>query len=306
MRLRKTVLVVDDERGARVSATMVLRDRYPVVSVANGVEAMELADTYPPATGITNNRMPGMSGLELLAWFRIRYPLLPFIILTGYRTRETIRRAVELRVNFYITKPYDPKTLRAAVDHGIFEDQIHFTPDADGKLLLIWSRLLGFRRVLGQCRQRSSLDWDFMASDLERLRDLLTEAVAGYGPDPESILPSALLRPQSRKGDTQATTSLHLITWISPGFRSTPRARKTEALGAHRMPGVTASQIMATSQVPMLTLTLARRHGPSLTTQSWRAPSSHRPVLRFCPGAPEPRSGSVLPSPLFLIVVLGK
>ncbi|MFM1945648.1 MAG: hypothetical protein RI897_4630 [Verrucomicrobiota bacterium] len=193
MRLRKTVLVVDDERGARVAATMVLRDRYPVVSVANGVEAMELADTYPPALVITNNRMPGMSGLELLAWFRIRYPLLPFIILTGYRTRETIRRAVELRVNFYITKPYDPKTLRAAVDHGIFEDQIHFTPDADGKLLHIWSRLLGFRRVLGQCRQGSSLDWDFMASDLERLRDLLTEAVAGYGPDPESFLSSALL-----------------------------------------------------------------------------------------------------------------
>ncbi|GIX07514.1 MAG: hypothetical protein KatS3mg115_1917 [Candidatus Poribacteria bacterium] len=104
-----TVLVVDDERTQLILLKRLLaRAGYEVQTAEGAEEALQIVQTQPVSVVVTDIRMPGMSGRELLERLRELDPKLPVIIMTAY---PQLRDAVELVAHggafYYIEKPIE-------------------------------------------------------------------------------------------------------------------------------------------------------------------------------------------------------
>ena len=83
------ILVVDDEPGMRTGLAEVLgRQGYAVTAVENAPAALTALEEGGYALVISDMRMPGMSGSELLAAVQARHPALPMVMITAYGTVE--------------------------------------------------------------------------------------------------------------------------------------------------------------------------------------------------------------------------
>lgn len=106
--MAKHILVVDDEEILRTMIRDVLRvEGYNVEMVGSGEAALEHMAMHPVDMVITDNNMPGIQGLELLADVRSRDPKLPVIIMTAYGSIDVSMRAHELGASGYLLKPFD-------------------------------------------------------------------------------------------------------------------------------------------------------------------------------------------------------
>jgi two-component system, response regulator YesN len=109
------LILVEDEvavREAMVREVDWEKHGFRVVEQAeNGKEAMELIDRCVPDVVVTDIRMPFLSGLELAAWLRERYPAVKIIILTGFDEFEYAQKAIKLHVDEYVLKPFSPEEL---------------------------------------------------------------------------------------------------------------------------------------------------------------------------------------------------
>jgi two-component system, sensor histidine kinase and response regulator len=112
---RGTLLIVDDEEGARLSMRVIFKDDYEVLLAPDGASAIELVQKHKVDVAIVDIRMHGMSGVEVLE--RIKYidPTIEVLMITAFETTDTIRQALRLRACDYINKPFDIPALRSAV-----------------------------------------------------------------------------------------------------------------------------------------------------------------------------------------------
>src|SRR5262249_18030563 len=115
-RIKRRVLIVDDEAGVRESLRMVLKDTYDAVAVGSGTEALDTLGTSAFDVVLLDIVMPGMDGLELLEEVRSRYPRVPVIMLTATKTVKTAVGAMKLGAFDYVTKPFDVDELRVILD----------------------------------------------------------------------------------------------------------------------------------------------------------------------------------------------
>ena len=105
------LLVVDDDIQMLSALEAALRRKGHVVETAsNGLEAVAKLDS-PFQAVITDLRMPGMNGLELLASLRRLAPVVPSIMLTAHGSIETYLKACSLGVFEYVNKPVTAQEL---------------------------------------------------------------------------------------------------------------------------------------------------------------------------------------------------
>ncbi len=115
--MKYTVLVVDDEPGQRQFISGSLSRVYETVTAANGLEASQLLSHRSFNLVITDERMPGMSGLDLIRWMRENSPETPVIVLTAYGSVETAVEAIKLGAEEYLIKPLkSPEELRIVAE----------------------------------------------------------------------------------------------------------------------------------------------------------------------------------------------
>jgi len=113
---KANILVVDDEVVVREGVRRILEgDRYNVESCASGRAALDLLQEKDFNMVITDLKMPGMSGLEVLKAIKILQPEIPVIIITGYSTVDTAVDAMKNGAIDYIAKPFSPDQLREKV-----------------------------------------------------------------------------------------------------------------------------------------------------------------------------------------------
>ena len=118
--MRSRILVVDDEPSIRtVLKAHLSRDGHDVSVAADGNEAVHLLSTAPVDLVISDLKMPGMDGLELLAHCVREQPGLPVILITAHGTVDTAVEALKLGAQDFITKPFDLEELRQAVQKGL-------------------------------------------------------------------------------------------------------------------------------------------------------------------------------------------
>src|SRR5471030_3251067 len=84
--LKRTLLIVDDEEGPRQSLRVVFKDEYNLLVANDGARAIELARQNRVDVAITDIRMVGMSGVELLEHLKAVDPAIEVIMLTAYET----------------------------------------------------------------------------------------------------------------------------------------------------------------------------------------------------------------------------
>lgn len=113
---KKRILVVDDELGPRESLRMLFKDEFRVETVKSGEEALAFfRQGTRPDLVILDQKMSRTDGLETLAGIQAIAPGTRVIMLTGYGTPETERKARELGVLLYLTKPFDIFELREII-----------------------------------------------------------------------------------------------------------------------------------------------------------------------------------------------
>jgi two-component system, NtrC family, response regulator HydG len=115
-----TVLVVDDEPRYRALYAQVLSAAgIAVTEAGSAAEAMRLIDAGPPDMVVSDVRMPGASGLELLASARTKAADLPFLLVTAYGDVRDAVAALKLGAVDYLAKPVDLDELLACVQDAL-------------------------------------------------------------------------------------------------------------------------------------------------------------------------------------------
>ncbi len=110
------ILVIDDDEVIREGLRRVLESRgYPVTTAPSGAQGLERLSQQDFSMVITDLKMPGMSGHEVLRQIGILHPGLPIIMITGYSTVETAVEAMKNGAADYIAKPFTPDTIFAKV-----------------------------------------------------------------------------------------------------------------------------------------------------------------------------------------------
>jgi DNA-binding NtrC family response regulator len=115
-----SILVADDEAAQRQLLRAVLEKEFSVVTAANGDEARQLLQRRVFDLVITDERMPALSGSDLVRWIRENAPETPVIILTAFGSIQTAVEAMKLGAYDYITKPLkSPDELRLLVSRAL-------------------------------------------------------------------------------------------------------------------------------------------------------------------------------------------
>ncbi|HID10887.1 MAG TPA: sigma-54-dependent Fis family transcriptional regulator [Candidatus Latescibacteria bacterium] len=111
------VLLVDDDRVARVPLRDDIREAgYEVDETGSAEEALDLLEKREYDVVVTDLRMPGMDGIELLELVKSRRPDAEVIVITAYGTVQTAVRAMKLGAYEYLTKPFDNEELLLILD----------------------------------------------------------------------------------------------------------------------------------------------------------------------------------------------
>ncbi len=110
------ILVVDDEANLRrILALVLVEDGHTVAEAGGAREAASLVATGPYDLVITDQKMPDGDGLEVLAAAREADPTLPVVMLTAFASVELAVEAMRHGAFDFITKPFQPDVVRAAV-----------------------------------------------------------------------------------------------------------------------------------------------------------------------------------------------
>ncbi|HUL22388.1 MAG TPA: sigma-54 dependent transcriptional regulator [Thermodesulfobacteriota bacterium] len=114
------ILVVDDEKIVCESCKRILEEEgYEVETALSGREAFERMKENPFDIVITDLKMPGIDGMEVLRTFRKDYPDSIIIMITGFSTVETAVEAMKLGAFDYIPKPFTPDEVAIVVRKAI-------------------------------------------------------------------------------------------------------------------------------------------------------------------------------------------
>ncbi len=113
------VLLVDDEKLNLRVLRGFLDERWTVHEATSGAEALEIAARVPLDVVVADQRMPGMSGVELLEELRRRRPDLAGIVLTAFADMQALESAINRASVFrFMRKPWDPGEIVAVLEQA--------------------------------------------------------------------------------------------------------------------------------------------------------------------------------------------
>ena len=114
------ILVVDDDASLRrVLQVQLEQEGYAVASAASAQQTLSMLQVQPYDLVISDLKMPGVSGLELLRQIRLQYPEAIVLILTAFGTVETAVEAMKSGAYDYLTKPVHPDELSLVVGRAL-------------------------------------------------------------------------------------------------------------------------------------------------------------------------------------------
>jgi len=113
------IVVIDDEEGIRRVMRITLEDAgYTVVTAADGTSGLSLCSETSPQIVVTDIRMPGMDGIQVLESIKQRSPEIEVIVVTAFGEMDLAIRALQLDASDFITKPIDNNLLFIALDRA--------------------------------------------------------------------------------------------------------------------------------------------------------------------------------------------
>ncbi|HEV3028819.1 MAG TPA: response regulator [Planctomycetota bacterium] len=114
------VLCVDDDGAVLSSLRRLFRgEPYEVVTTISPAQALACLRRRPVSVVISDERMPGTSGSELLAEVRERWPWIGRVILTAYPGHEVMVRGLRAGIDFLLFKPWDQDSFKHTIERLI-------------------------------------------------------------------------------------------------------------------------------------------------------------------------------------------
>lgn len=118
--MKARILIVDDDELVRASLELEAEEQgYWTATAGSGEEALQLAQRQSFDVVVCDIRMPGMDGLEAITRLKELLPTARFIVITGYASPDTPVRALKLRVDDYLLKPFDAPTFLASIHEAL-------------------------------------------------------------------------------------------------------------------------------------------------------------------------------------------
>jgi len=116
------IMLVDDEPANLRTLLRLFRDEYQVFAVGSGKQALALLQQHDVAVMISDQRMPSMTGIELMKKAVALRPQMVKILLTGYTDVEALIESINSGLVYrYLTKPWNnddlKMTVKRALDH---------------------------------------------------------------------------------------------------------------------------------------------------------------------------------------------
>jgi len=153
--MRKSILIVEDEKILRISLTDALKgEGYTVLAVGNAEEALLALQQSDFSMIITDIRLPGMNGLELLRQSQQSAPSTPVIVMTGYGNIKDAVESMRIGAFDYITKPFDLDDIFVTVSKAL---EVHTITEENIRLKKEISTQFGAGRIIGDSKAMQSV-----------------------------------------------------------------------------------------------------------------------------------------------------
>jgi len=154
----KPVWIIDDDRSIRwVFEKTLAREDISFKLFSSAQEALSALNSSVPQVVVSDIRMPGGSGLELLQKIKERHPALPVIIMTAYSDLESAVAAFQGGAFEYLPKPFDVDhavdLIRRAMEESLRRDDVAETAEAEPEILGQAASMQEVFRAIGRLTQ---------------------------------------------------------------------------------------------------------------------------------------------------------
>ena len=116
MAKKQRILVVDDEKGVRdLLEAMLEKKGHDVTCLADAESALQAVEKEDPDLIITDLRLPGMAGEELVEMLKQKRPSLPVVVISGFGKTKDVVEVIKRGAENYLPKPFTPEDLEVVV-----------------------------------------------------------------------------------------------------------------------------------------------------------------------------------------------
>jgi len=188
----RTLLLVDDEENILAALNRTLRrDGYHIVTANNAAEGLQRLTEHDVDVIVSDQRMPGMTGVEFLRRAKDLYPQTVRMVLSGYTELQSIIDAVnEGAIYKFLTKPWEDERLREHVAEafrhkGMVDENRRLSQQVESAN----ADLAGLNSRLAQLLQQQRQHADLLVAQAAHSRELIDELpVAVLGVDPDGLI----------------------------------------------------------------------------------------------------------------------
>jgi DNA-binding NtrC family response regulator len=182
-------LIVDDNENMRRLLSDILAPHHDVVLAGDGAAARAHLEQRDFDVVLTDVRMPGLDGFELVKLMKERWPLTEVVVMTAYASIPSAVEAMRRGAYDYIQKPFDPDDVSLVVSRALqrHRERVSTRAAASGTTALTEEDLatLSYREALASARDRGSRE--YLAALLKAFGGNVSRAAERAGLERESL-----------------------------------------------------------------------------------------------------------------------
>jgi diguanylate cyclase (GGDEF)-like protein/PAS domain S-box-containing protein len=211
---QRTLLLVDDEPNILASLKRLFRrDGHVILTANSGAQGLELLSRQKVDLIISDQRMPGMTGVEFLRAAKALYPDTIRIVLSGYTELQSVTDAInEGAVYRFLTKPWEDEPLREHINKAFeYKELLEENRQLDIKIRTTNQELIAANRQLGDILQNKRHQIERDETSLAIAREALQHMpLPVIGVDDEGLIAFANVAAEHRFADAGALLGVEL------------------------------------------------------------------------------------------------